>query len=89
MEMNKEVYVVTFDGYLYDFGAYIFLLGVYGSYDKAVAAKEEAIMNSEGLLDNGYFEITKTTMNESFGVKVVGTYSKMCETEAPLGGYAE
>lgn len=88
--MTNKLYVVTFDGYCEDYGAYIYLLGVYDTYLKASEAIEKAVEESENMLDPNVFKISECEINKSFDIKRMDDeFFPEVVTDINLGGFGE
>lgn len=85
----KRVYLLTMDGeYKNDYGAEIYLVGIFTEEVLAEMARDQAIKNNEGLgLTKDAFTITSVEINNPYDVRLL--YKESWETLVDLGGYAE
>lgn len=66
----KRVYLVTMDGeYEDDFGAEIYLVGIFTEEALAEFARDQAIKDHEGLAKDA-FKITSVDLNNPYNVKL-------------------
>jgi hypothetical protein len=87
----KRVYLLTMDGEdENDYGAQIYLVGIFTEEVLAELARDQAIENNEGLTKDA-FKITSVEVNNPYDVKPLykDFYRGSWETLVDLGGYCE
>lgn len=90
--MGKRVYLLTMDGeYKNDYGAEIYLVGIFTEELLAELARDQAIENDEGFgLTKNAFKITSVEVNNPYDIKsCYWLFKETWETLAYLGGYCE
>jgi hypothetical protein len=84
---SKRVYLLTMDGeYEDDFGAEIYLVGIFTEEILAELTRDQAIENNEGLAKDA-FKITSVELNNPYDVKLFCKGS--WETLVDLGGFSD
>lgn len=82
-----NVFVVTCDGCVDVYASFIYLIGVFGSREKAENAVEHIKTKTNERLSN--LIITEVTMDEIHDVNCDTIFNDYYHNELELGGYAE
>ena len=92
--MNYKLYVVTANGYLLDYGDYVYLIGVYNNEKDANKAADDYVKQVKDacekekikLVPESCVQISEVNLGETHPMKA-GKY--IFENELFLGGYIE